>query len=171
MTTPWRAVFLDRDGTLLEPVPYLHDPAQVRLVAGAAAALRAVRDAGFLLVVVTNQSGIGRGYFAEEDFVRVMDALERTTGVLFDGVYHCPHTPDSKCSCRKPAPGMLLAAAREHTIDLARSFSVGDRDGDVLAGLAAGGRAVLLGPGPAPAGVLLAEDLVAAVEIILREAP
>jgi histidinol-phosphate phosphatase family protein len=163
------AVFLDRDGTLMEDTGYPSDPGQVRVLPGVPAGLRRLRAAGYRLVLATNQSGIARGLLSEDGFSRVTAALERASGCLFDGVYHCPHGPDSKCSCRKPAPGMLLAAARDLDLDLARSFSVGDRGRDAEAGRAAGARSVLLGAGPAPGGVLLAADFPAAVELILRE--
>jgi D-glycero-D-manno-heptose 1,7-bisphosphate phosphatase len=166
-----RAVFLDRDGTLIEDPGYLSRPEGVRVLPGASEALRRLRAAGFLLVVVTNQSGIGRGYYSEEDYARVHAATEEALGLRFDGERHCPHAPESKCSCRKPAPGMLHAAARELAIDLGRSFLVGDRESDVGAGIAAGCGAVLLGAGPAPEGVLSAADLRAAADLILAEKP
>jgi histidinol-phosphate phosphatase family protein len=169
-TRRW-AVFLDRDGTLIEDPGYLSRPEGVRVLPGVPAALRRLRAAGCLLVLVSNQSGIGRGYYAEEDYARVHAATEAALGFRFDGERHCPHHPDSKCSCRKPAPGMLLSAARKLSIDLRRSFVVGDRESDVLAGRAAGCRAVLIGPGPAPEGVLTAPDLAGAADLILAEMP
>ena len=116
-----RAVFLDRDGTLIEEVPYLHDPALVRLAPDAAAALRKLAAAGFALVVVTNQAGVARGYYGEDAVGRVHQRLRELLGdggVALDGIWYCPHHPDGavaglarRCRCRKPAPGMLEAAA------------------------------------------------------------
>jgi len=166
-----KAVFLDRDGTLIEDPGYLSRPGDVRVLPGVPDALRRLSDAGYALVVVTNQSGIGRGYYSEDDYRLVTSAFRGALGVSLAAVHHCPHAPDAKCSCRKPAPGMLQTAAREREIDLGRSWMVGDSDGDVLAGHAAGCRAVLIGRGPPPEGAWSAPDLEGAVEIILTEAP
>jgi lipopolysaccharide heptosyltransferase II len=147
-----RAIFLDRDGTLLELVPYLHDPAQVRVVRGGAEALRAARQAGFALVVVTNQSGIARGLYREEDVTRVharvQEALARA-GVAIDRFYHCPHHPDfgGPCDCRKPEPGLYRRAAAEMGIDLQRSFAIGDTVEDLQAAERAGCRPILVRTG------------------------
>ncbi len=161
------AVFLDRDGTLIEDMDYLSDPAGVRVLPGVRDALGRLRDAGFLLVIVTNQSGIGRGYFTEEDHVAVAAAVRDALEVNLDGEYHCPHAPDEGCGCRKPSPGMLRRAASDLAIDLSRSVMVGDREGDALAGLAAGCRSVVIGTGPAPADAERARDLPDAVARIL----
>lgn len=169
MTELQRAFFLDRDGTLIEDPGYLSDPAGVRVLPGVLDALERLKEAGYLLVIITNQSGIGRGYFTEEDYGRVQERVENELPGLIDRAYHCPHHPDSKCSCRKPAPGMLLQAARDLGIHLPGSFAVGDRIRDVEAGLAAGCGAVLLGDGPAPDGVRLAASLPEAVASILLE--
>ena len=142
------AVFLDRDGTLIEDVGYPRDPETVRLVDGAPEALAALRRAGFALVVVSNQSGIGRGFVTREEAKAVHERFLRelrARGVELDDVRYCPHTPEDACTCRKPATGLLLDAARELGLDLARSFMVGDKPGDVEAGRAAGCRTVLLG--------------------------
>ena len=145
-----RAVFLDRDGTLIDDVGYISDPEDVRLVPGAADALRALRDAGFRLVVVSNQSGLGRALITQEQADAVhrqfVQELERA-GAQIDAAYYCPHTPDEDCDCRKPLPGMLIDAARELDLDLERSFMVGNSDVDFVAGEAAGARAILLGDG------------------------
>ena len=142
------AVFLDRDGTLIEDVGYPRDPETVRLVDGAPEALAALRRAGFALVVVSNQSGIGRGFVTREEAKAVHERFLRelrARGVELDDVRYCPHTPEDACTCRKPATGLLLDAARELGLDLARSFMVGDKPDDVEAGRAAGCRTVLLG--------------------------
>lgn len=146
------AVFLDRDGTVVHDAGYPRDPAQVRLLDGAAAALGRLRDHGFALVLVSNQSGIGRGLVtlreAEAVHAQVAALLEQA-GVRFDGAYYCPHAPDAGCACRKPAPGMLVRAATELNLDLARSFMVGDRGSDMEAGRGAGCRTILLTTAPA----------------------
>lgn len=148
------AVFLDRDGTLIEDVGYARDPEQVRLLEGAAEALRELRRRGFRLVVVSNQSGIGRGLITpaearavHERFVRVLGEA----GVALDAVRYCPHAPEERCSCRKPSPGMLLEAAEALGLELAASWMVGDAPSDVEAGRRAGCRTLLLGGGGAAA--------------------
>lgn len=146
-------MFLDRDGTLIEDTGYLGDPAGVRPVPGAREALERLRAAGFALVVVTNQSGVARGRFTEEDFRAVMRETERRLGA-FDGTYACFHLAegtvppwDRPCDCRKPAPGMLLRAARDLGIDLAASAGAGDGVRDVAAFRAAGVRPFLVRTG------------------------
>ena len=147
------AVFLDRDGTLIDDVGYLSDPEDVRLVPGAADALRALRGDGLALVVVSNQSGIGRGLTTQEEadavHRRFLEELERTDAGI-DAAYYCPHTPEDGCLCRKPLPGLILDAARELELDLERSTMVGNSDVDVAAGEAAGTRTILLGEGEWP---------------------
>jgi D-glycero-D-manno-heptose 1,7-bisphosphate phosphatase len=142
------AVFLDRDGTVIEDVVYLDDPAGVRLLDGAADGLAALRRAGFALVVVSNQSGIGRGLISPERADAVhrgfMDELRRA-GVEPDDVRYCPHAPDAACECRKPSPRLLLDSARELGLDLAGSFMVGDKPSDAETGRNAGCRTILLG--------------------------
>jgi D-glycero-D-manno-heptose 1,7-bisphosphate phosphatase len=144
---PARAIFLDRDGTLIDDPGYLSDPDRVRLIAGAVEALRALRGAGYQLVLVSNQSGIGRGYFSAEQAEavhrRVVEELERE-GVSLDDARYCPHTPDEGCDCRKPKPGMLRAAARDLDLDLSASFMIGNASSDVAAGKNAGCRTILL---------------------------
>lgn len=175
------AVFLDRDGTLIEEAHHLASPDQVRLIPGAADAVRRLNDAGALVVVVTNQSGVARGYFPEgrvaEVHARVSELLA-ACGARVDAFYHCPHHPTEgegayrvACDCRKPKPGMLLAAARDLGIDLARSWMIGDKPCDAGAGAAAGCRTLLVrtGHGEKLAGAVA--DLAAAVELCLRAGP
>lgn len=179
-----KAVFLDRDGTLLELVPYLHDPEQVRLVPGAAEALRSLGEAGWLRILVTNQSGIARGLFTAEDVERVherMLELLRGEGADLEWIEVCPHHPDftGPCACRKPASGMLERAAEQLRIGRAGSWVIGDRMEDILAGqpLECGGVLVLTGYGRdearaiAPASLApvryVAWDLPAAAAFIL----
>ncbi len=173
---PRPAVFLDRDGTLIEDAGYLADPAGVRLFPDARVALRRLRDAGYVLVIVTNQSGIGRGYYTEAEFHRVNEAMLGLLGTdLIGATYFCPDHPDQPTPRRKPAPGMLWEAAHAHGLDLSRSFMIGDRKGDIEAGRAAGCAASILvrtGIGAteeAKAGAdFVAVDLGAAVEWVLR---
>jgi histidinol-phosphate phosphatase family protein len=145
---PW-GVFLDRDGTLLRLVPYLADPDRAHLYQGAADALRRLQAAGARLVVVTNQSGVARGYFTRRDVDRVnarLVALLKREGVTLDGIEVCPHLAEvtGPCDCRKPAPGMILRAAKRLGIDLASSWTVGDNASDLEAGAAAGTRSALV---------------------------
>lgn len=167
-----RAAFLDRDGTVIVEREFLARPEDVELVPGAGEALRRLAGAGFALVLVSNQSGIARGLYGEEDYRAVqarLTELLRDAGVVLDGDYHCPHHPDftGPCDCRKPAPGLFLRAARELDLDLARSIYVGDRLRDVLPGLERGGRAFLVRTGygreeepAAPRGVVVVDDIV-----------
>lgn len=167
------AVFLDRDGTLIEEKSYLTRVEQVRLLPGVAAALARLRLAGFCCVVVTNQSAIGRGMMTERDLEQIHRELRRQLhqgGADVDAIYHCPAGPDEEHPERKPAPGMLLRAAGELGLDLARSWMVGDQLRDAEAGQRAGCRDVLLvGTGhPVDAGSLrLLPDLGAAADVII----
>jgi len=143
------AVFFDRDGTLIDDVGYPRDPAHVRLVDGAVEALMRLRRAGFRLVVVSNQSGVGRSLVTEDEARRVHERFTAEfgrRGVYLDDVRYCPHAPDAGCDCRKPAPGLVLAAAADLGIDLAASFMIGDKASDVEAGRRAGCSTVLLAP-------------------------
>ncbi len=165
------AVFLDRDGTIIEDVGYLGDPEQVRLLPGAAEAIGRLNRAGLLTVVVTNQSGIARGLFDEEAYqaTRVrLDRLLADQGARLDGQYHCPHHPElsGPCECRKPGPLLYRRAAEDLAIDLTASWWVGDRLHDVQPAVALGGRGIVLGP-VASAPFLAAPDLAAAVTGIL----
>jgi D-glycero-D-manno-heptose 1,7-bisphosphate phosphatase len=147
------AVFLDRDGTLIEDVDYPRDPEAVRMLDGAVEALGDLRKAGYRLVVVSNQSGIGRGLVTAEDARRVHERFVAELarhGVELDDVRYCPHAPGEGCNCRKPAPAMLLAAAADLGLDLAASFMIGDKASDVEAGRRAGCRTVLLAPDGRP---------------------
>ncbi len=141
-----KAAFLDRDGTIIRDEVYLKDPSRVRLLPGAADALRALASRGFALVVVSNQSGVARGLIAPADLARVHARLVEVLaaeGIRLDGAYHCVHGPADGCDCRKPRPGMLLQAARELGLDLAASVMIGDKPSDVEAGAAAGARGIL----------------------------
>ncbi|PWR07066.1 haloacid dehalogenase [Micromonospora acroterricola] len=166
------AVLLDRDGTLIEDVPYNGDPEKVRPVPGARAALDRLRAAGLRLAVVTNQSGLARGYFTEEQMRAVHARIEELLG-RFDAWLVCPHDDADGCDCRKPAPGLVHAAARELGTSAARCVLVGDIGRDVAAAMAAGAAGVLV-PTPVTrpeeigAAGWVAADLPAAVDEILR---
>ena len=142
-----KVAFLDRDGTLMLDEGYSSDPSMITIIPGAPEALRELRRKGYLLVVITNQSGVGRAFFTE-DKVRLMNSrmseLFAAEKVSFDGFFICPHRPDEGCECRKPRPGMLLEAAEKLEIDLGNSIMVGDKMSDVEAGLAAGCRLNIL---------------------------
>jgi D-glycero-D-manno-heptose 1,7-bisphosphate phosphatase len=152
-----RAVFLDRDGTINEEVNYLSQPEQLRLIDGAAEAIKRLNQAGWKVVVVTNQAGIARGYFSEAALRQIHLELEkifRAQGAHIDAIYYCPHHPTAgigiykaDCDCRKPKPGLLERAASELQIDLRRSFVVGDKRSDLEAGYAVGCRKVLVRTG------------------------
>jgi histidinol-phosphate phosphatase family protein len=145
------AVFLDKDGTLVENVPYNVDPERLRFTRGAPAALQRLQRAGYALVVVSNQSGVARGLFDAAALDALLAALKQRlrdeAGVELTDVLVCPHAPDAGCACRKPSPGLIEAAARKHALDLGRSWMVGDILDDVEAGRRAGCRTVLIEPG------------------------
>jgi D-glycero-D-manno-heptose 1,7-bisphosphate phosphatase len=166
------AVFLDRDGTLIEDVGYPRDPSEVRVLPGTAEALRRLESGGMLLVIVSNQSGVGRGIVTTAEAAAVDAEFRRQfaeRGVTFAGVYYCPHGPEDGCGCRKPEPGMLIRAAEELKIALAASFMVGDKASDSSAGKRAGCRSVVLNPrGEAATDAdLIADDWSDAVSFIL----
>ena len=176
------AAFLDRDGTVIEEAHYLAHEAQVVLAPGAAAAMRRLREAGYLLVMVTNQSGVGRGILTEEELARIhalLNEMLAAGGAALDDIYYCPHLPgapvkeyDRECDCRKPGAGMLLAAAEKHGVDLERSVMIGDAERDVQAGAKAGCRTVLLAPDGAPESTVAdftAKGMEEAVERLLGE--
>ena len=159
------AVFLDRDGTVIYDVGYPRDPQQVRLLPGVGEALAKLRKQGFRLVLVSNQSGIGRGMVAWKEAEQVHRQVVSNLaeyGVYLDGAYYCPHAPEEQCGCRKPSPEMLLRAAEELDLDLAHSFVVGDKPSDVEVGKRAGCRTILLAASPMPSGLDPAPDHVAA---------
>ncbi|TAK33877.1 MAG: HAD family hydrolase [Chloroflexota bacterium] len=179
-----RAVFLDRDGTLVADGRYAHDPEKMVLLGGVCAGLRLLETAGYQLIVVTNQSGIALDYFTEPELHRMHERLAQLLaeeGVRIGAFYYCPHHPRGAvaeyafdCTCRKPAPGMLLKAAEEHQIDLPRSWLIGDILDDVEAGNQAGCRSILLNVGtetlptvPSRTPAYVARDFLAAVRFIL----
>jgi D-glycero-D-manno-heptose 1,7-bisphosphate phosphatase len=185
-----RAVFIDRDGTISEEVGYVNHPARYRVFPYAAQAIKLLNDAGWLALLVTNQAGVARGYFAEEMITSVHDILRQELargGAQLDAIYYCPHHPSVgappyrlDCDCRKPKPGLIHRAARDFEINVAQSWMVGDRYGDVELARNAGVRSafVLSGYGrgeweyqragwPAQPD-LVADDLLAAVREIIK---
>jgi histidinol-phosphate phosphatase family protein len=143
-------VVLDRDGTVIEERPYLHDPKQVRLLPNAAAGLRALRESGLKLALVTNQSGVGRGFFGLDAVARVNNrvmALLAREGVTIDEVFVCPHAPEAGCACRKPGTRLLEAAAQRLGTDSSKTFVIGDKACDVEMGRRAGATALLVRTG------------------------
>lgn len=143
-----RAVFLDRDGTLIQDGPFLSDPNGIKFLDGVPAGLRRLKQNGFLLILITNQSGIGRGYFTEEVLQAIHARLESRLegeGASLDAIYYCPHSPENGCGCRKPSPELFLRAIRDFGIDPAQSYVVGDKPEDADAAKRAGCTSVLIG--------------------------
>lgn len=178
--TARRFVLVDRDGTIIFDKHYLAEPAGVELIPGAAQGLRRLHELGFGIVVVTNQSGIGRGYFSAETQDRVherMCALLEAEGVRVDGIYICPHAPEYDCTCRKPLPGLAEQAVAEHGFDPRTAFVVGDKQADIELGKAIGAVSILVRTGKGAAEEAkgkvgaadhIVDDLKAAAEVIAR---
>ena len=167
------AVFLDRDGTLMREVNYCADPKQVEIFPGVPEALVRLKQAGYKLVVISNQAGIGRGFFTEAQY-RLVEAevARQVRPAIFDAVYFCPDRPDLATDRRKPAPGMVFEAQRDLDLDLASSFLIGDKAIDIECGRNAGLRTILVKTGYGAnethaAPHWLAEDFSAAADIIL----
>lgn len=133
-----KAIFLDRDGTLNFDHGYVHRLEDFQFFKNVGKTLKALQDLNYLLVIVTNQSGIGRGYFSEEEFLKLTEwmdwSLQEDFGVVLDGIYYCIHKPEENCPCRKPKPEMLLQAIKDLNIDPSYSFIIGDKFEDLLAG-------------------------------------
>jgi len=179
------AVFLDRDGTICEEVGYLNHISRLRILPRAAEAIRRLNEALIPVIVVTNQSGVGRGYFPES-LVEAVHALMTqqlaAEGAHLDAIYYCPHPASAACGCRKPRTGMLDRAAREHGLDLSQSVVIGDREVDLRLGSRAGARSILVRTGYGEGEYLwnaakwpvqpdfVAADLADAVHWILRRA-
>lgn len=158
----------------MRDVDYCGDPKNVHVFENAPVALRRLKDRGYKLIVITNQSGIGRGYFTDTQYHAVEREVARQIGGdLIDATYYCPHLPTDRCKCRKPSPEMILQAARDHNVDLSGSFLVGDKTSDVESGRNAGVKTVLVRTGYGEAtdagrADLVANDLPEAAEIILK---
>lgn len=184
VTEKRRAVFLDRDGTILDEVGYLNHISRFRMLPGAAAAIRRLNLAGVPVIVVTNQSGVARGFFREEMVGRIHERMARELGAAgahVDGIYYCPHITEARCDCRKPLPGMLTRAAGEHGLEISGSGLVSDRYDDIAMGHAAGCRTILVKTGYGRGEYewnrlrwphrpdFVAEEIGQAVDILLRE--
>ena len=172
-----KAIFLDRDGTINRDVNFLIDFKDFELIEGSLEALKILQDLDYHLFIVSNQSGIARGYLDEARLAEIharLTELLLERGVRIAGIYYCPHLPEGtvaryavECDCRKPKPGLILQAAREHGIDLSASYIVGDRLRDVEAGRAAGCRSILIGEGKQEWSAT-ATSLEEAAKVILR---
>jgi D-glycero-D-manno-heptose 1,7-bisphosphate phosphatase len=167
------AAFIDRDGTIIEDADYCSNPKQVKIFPGVREALLSLKSQGFKLIIITNQSGIGRGLFTVDQYRAVEAEVLRQLGDgLIDATYFCPDVPGQHSSHRKPSPGMVLQAKREHQVDLARSFFIGDKEIDVECGRNAGVRTIRVQTGfdrdiTGSTADWTAKDLPAAAQIIL----
>ncbi|WP_413173123.1 D-glycero-alpha-D-manno-heptose-1,7-bisphosphate 7-phosphatase [Anabaena azotica] len=142
-----KALFLDRDGVLIEYVPYLSHPNQVKIPIGAGETLKKWQDAGYQLIVITNQSGVGRGYFTMNDVIAVHDKMQheyKRFNIKFQDIFICPHHPSDNCKCRKPSPHMILKAAEKHKLEIEQSLFIGDAISDVECAINAGCKPVFL---------------------------
>lgn len=184
-----KAVFLDRDGTINVEKDYLYKVEDFEFIPGAPEAIRAFKNAGYLVIVVTNQSGVARGYYSLEDVNKLHDYIQGELakhGAVIDAFYVCPHHPKDgrgdyvrKCECRKGEPGMLLQAATEHAIDLGQSYMIGDKLADIEAGVTAGCQVIMVRTGYGEqeslrlthehGAVYLSDDLLNASRYILRD--
>lgn len=174
------AVYFDRDGTINEDSGYLSDPGALEMIPGAARSIKKLNDRGVPVVVISNQSGVGRGYFAEEAVKAVNDRLASilsAQGAFIDAIYYCLHRPDEDCECRKPRTGLVDRAAKEHGIDNRRSYVVGDKASDIGLAESAGAKGILVLTGNgakerdklAAAPAFVAADINEAVEWIIRD--
>lgn len=174
------AVILDRDGTINEDTGYISSPEGLRLIEGAAAAIKSLNREGVPVIVISNQSGVGRGFFNSLDVRRVNESLKGlliSQGANVEAFYFCPHHPEDGCNCRKPRPGLIQRAAAEHSIDLKTSYVVGDKSTDIGLAKNAGAKGVLVLTGQGreeslklkAAPHLIAKDLKEAVRWIIDD--
>ena len=176
-----RAIFLDRDGVINKKAPegdYVKNWDEFQFLPGVKEAIRKLNEKGFLVIVVSNQRGIAKGVMTEDDLKEIHNRMKeelRKEGAVIDGIYYCPHDIEDHCGCRKPEPGMLLKAAREHDIDLGRSWMIGDSESDIKAGRRAGCKTILIGSSPlndTSEGIepdLMAKSLAEAVDKLPRK--
>lgn len=181
------AVFLDRDGTIIEDTGYIKSPAEIKFIPGAIAAIKQLQSAGYKIIIISNQAGIARGFFSEDILQTIDKTIHRhvlSGGGHIDGSYYCPHHPEhgvypykQECDCRKPLPGLIKKAEKDLALDLSRSFMIGDKTTDIEAGGNAGVKTVLVltGRGKEEHNKLgnqpdhVAESLAAAAEWIIKE--
>lgn len=173
-----KAAFLDRDGVINVEKQYLHQIKDFEFIAGTFEALKYLNEQGYLIIIITNQSGIGRGYYTEKDFKLLTEWMIeefRKNKIIVTDVYHCPHGPKDDCNCRKPKPGMILEAASKHNISLTDSLLVGDKESDIETAINAGvprrylarsGHSIEEGDTKATAVI---DSLVNIIEILKRE--
>jgi len=171
-----RAVFIDRDGTMAKDVHYCSRPEDFELFPNTAKAIKSLNKHGFKVIVVTNQSGIARGYFTEETLAKIHEKMKRELakeGAWVDGIYYCPHHPDDKCDCRKPKPKLILQASKDFDIDLEHSFVVGDLQMDIELGKVIGCRTIMVvnSTSPGDKGTVepdaIAPDILEAARVIM----
>jgi histidinol-phosphate phosphatase family protein len=175
-----KAVFLDRDGTINIDTGYIKDPKDLVFIRGSKKAVKILKEKGFLVYIITNQSGVGRGYFSIEDVQvvnkKLIEKFEKY-GVFIDGIFSCPHRPDEGCNCRKPNPDVVNDIAKKNNISLAKSYFVGDKLTDVETGQNAGCKTILIEGESAVAAKAekgkdpdyFAKNLLKAVEWIVKE--
>lgn len=167
-----RAVFLDRDGVICYDVHYMSSPDQFKLMPFVGEGIKMLNDAGYLVIVVTNQSGLRRGLITEENLRKIHEKMISELsayGARIDDIFVCPCLPEENCECRKPKPGMIIEAARKHNIDLSSSFMVGDKQIDADAGRAAGCKTILISEEQGLKADYVVKSFKEAVEIILSE--
>ena len=175
-----RAVFLDRDGTIVEDVDYMFSPDQIRFIGGACEAIKLLNDANYKVIIISNQSGVARGKLDEAALQAIDKSIKKlilSSGAYIDASYYCPHHPHEgsgsyrqECECRKPSPGMIKRSAREHNIDLKNSYMVGDKETDIKAGKNAGCKVILIsnnGSTIAEESDYIARDILEAVNWII----
>ncbi|MBZ0266475.1 D-glycero-beta-D-manno-heptose 1,7-bisphosphate 7-phosphatase [bacterium] len=173
-----KLVFLDRDGTLIIDKHYLHKPEEVELFPGAGEAVARLNQSGILVVLVTNQSGVGRGMFSETDVIKVHDHLQNLLaayGAYLDAIYYCTNAPEDNAECRKPNPGMLIEAARKFQVDLKKTVIIGDKMADLEAGRRVGAITILVKTGYGaklaesnpPEADWIVEDVVAGINLLI----
>lgn len=173
------AVFLDRDGTMIEEIEYLHEPEKIRFLPHALEGIKQFQNMGYRLIILTNQPGIGLGYYTKEDFYRVNKAMFKEFskhGILIDKIYFCPHSKAENCSCRKPGQALIQRAQKELMLDLSRSIMIGDKTADIETGKRAGMKTILVRTGHqgkdeeyAVQSDYVAEDLLSAAQWILEK--
>lgn len=186
-STQHPAIFLDRDGTIIHDAEYISNPREVKLLPGACEGLLKLQKAGFLLIIISNQSGVGREIFGEEEMQHVHERMVELLGdenVAIDGAYYCLHRPDEDCNCRKPQPGLLKLAIDELAVDISQSYMIGDKVSDIEAGLNVGCQPLLIRTEQfisplsrvvqkpleiPPVGVPIAANLIAASKWILTD--
>ena len=169
-----RAVFIDRDGTMAKDVSYCSCPEDFELLPNTGKAIRLLNEHGFKVIVITNQSGIARGYFTEEMLAKIHEKMKdelAKEGAWVDAIYYCPHRPEDNCQCRKPKPKLALQAAKDHNIEIKDSLVVGDLQMDIDLGKAIGCRTILVRTPPTndenPKSDIVVSDLLSAVQLIV----